>query len=273
MKVILVSALIVLIILIAFIIYRGHYIINFLTDDQLYPPSKNFVNTFFGDNVFFINMDKDKDRLAHMQTTLSRAGIKANRVSGVNKNGEEVKEVSKQSKLRLGELGCSLSHIGIWQNIVEKKIPWTLIFEDDISLPISNAQDYFRHGMSIALSKPDLGIVLFGGCGNGFLYHVQEVVETDLIKGDIISNINCTHCYAISYEGAKQLLSSPNLIKIPIDKVWNKYCSQGNCCLIYDKDDKAYHTLTYFCTICPQYGVVKQTINDQSNTGNGNLTT
>lgn len=44
-----------------------------------------------------------------------------------------VKERYKRA-LTYGEIGCSLSHLKIYKDMLDKDIPWAIIFEDDISV-------------------------------------------------------------------------------------------------------------------------------------------
>ena len=93
--------------------------------------------------VFVINLDKSTDRMVKISKRLSELGIAFERISavyGADLSQEEIDkyycpELNKKNYRRplgLGEIGCYLSHIKVWEIIVERKIPCALILEDDI---------------------------------------------------------------------------------------------------------------------------------------------
>ena len=52
--------------------------------------------------------------------------------------------------MKMGEVGCLLSHFQIWNRIVSDKIPLTLILEDDASPPdLFSEQDSLRFASDI----------------------------------------------------------------------------------------------------------------------------
>ncbi len=94
--------------------------------------------------TFVINLDKDRDRLVFMDEQLSGLGIDYHRQSAVL--GREYKPgldeydpvLAKREgghDLLPGEIGCALSHAQVINKIVEEKIPYTLVLEDDVLLP------------------------------------------------------------------------------------------------------------------------------------------
>lgn len=63
-------------------------------------------------------------------------------VVGADKNKDYINNINNQEwvkkrykrKLSPGEIGCALSHIKIYQKMIENDIEWAMIFEDDISI-------------------------------------------------------------------------------------------------------------------------------------------
>lgn len=78
-----------------------------------------------------------------MDSQLREAGISYERFPAVR--GEEVRDTQEYSRdkaiaagheLLLGELGCAASHKRIYEKIINEHIPFTLILEDDVELPL-----------------------------------------------------------------------------------------------------------------------------------------
>ena len=70
-------------------------------------------------NAFYINLDHRVDRKEHVESELSKIGIKAERFSAI--------------KMENGAIGCSMSHLKILQNAFKNKMEHVLIVEDDIT--------------------------------------------------------------------------------------------------------------------------------------------
>lgn len=95
-------------------------------------------------NVFLINLDKRPDRLAFVGAQLHNLGIPFRRheaVDGSTLNAQQralfddARFVLEQKKLPVaGEVGCAWSHRQIWQQMVDEKLPYALILEDDIQI-------------------------------------------------------------------------------------------------------------------------------------------
>lgn len=91
----------------------------------------------------------------------------------------------------LGKQGCFLSHMLIWKNIIEKKIPYTTIFEDDILFTEQwdiAAPIYFKN-------TPNTYDILYIGS------QFEAISECHIDKIPVY----CLHAYVITYEGAKKL--------------------------------------------------------------------
>jgi len=91
----------------------------------------------------------------------------------------------------LGKQGCFLSHILIWKDIIEKQIPITTIFEDDI---------LFHHKWET------LAPAYFKNTPNNYdiLYLGSQFEAISNFHIDKIP-VYCLHAYVITLEGAKKL--------------------------------------------------------------------
>lgn len=90
-----------------------------------------------------INLDRDTERLAHMQHQFDRLALSFERFAAIN--GADIpvslrsyfpREREDQSPLSAGEIGCYASHLAICQKIADGALPSPLcVLEDDVELP------------------------------------------------------------------------------------------------------------------------------------------
>jgi len=108
--------------------------------------------------------------------------------------------------------GTLLSHLNLWKHIFENKIPYAVIFEDDIIFHTNwsrLAPEYFK------ITPTDYDMCYIGHhCGFG-------------VDGNVITlPVYCTHAYIITLEGAQYLynkmINDPNGIRT-VDCLINHY--------------------------------------------------
>jgi GR25 family glycosyltransferase involved in LPS biosynthesis len=104
-----------------------------------------------------INLERRPDRLARISAELQRAGLSFETQVAVDGQLEphEPKFISK------GAIGCWKSHVNSMRRIVEAKVPFGLILEDDATLsPIVN--DKFLSEMVDLMKRNQLDILQLG---------------------------------------------------------------------------------------------------------------
>lgn len=94
-------------------------------------------------HIVVINLDRDADRLAHMQHQFDRLALSFERFAAIN--GANMPEALRsyfprdredQAALSPGEIGCYASHLAICQRIADGSLPSPLcVLEDDVELP------------------------------------------------------------------------------------------------------------------------------------------
>jgi len=152
-------------------------------------------------------------------------------ISGINNNLER--------KLGKGEIGCALSHIAIWKDIVKKEIPYQIVLEDDIIFH----PDFCKvmNDLEMKLSKNvnfGFDILLLG-------HHSGERKKENIFESKIHrkkinanfdiaafgnSNVFGLYGYLVTKEGAKKLLNEVIFLTKPIDhytRPGNKICVKG----------------------------------------------
>jgi glycosyl transferase, family 25 len=115
-----------------------------------------------------------------------------------------------------GEIGCYLSHMNIYQEIVEKNISKAIIFEDDIKI----IDDNFQKIVNIISQKEYFDICLLG-------YHYKK---RDNIENMFYEYLDETHNmlkiskrewggygYIITNKACQKLLKYKNNIFLPVD--------------------------------------------------------
>jgi len=90
-------------------------------------------------DAYYINLDRQPQRRAHIEATLTFASLTAYRIPGVE--GLNVPPHLRSyffnaagiqpSRLSAGEIGCYASHMLAWQRIAEGNKPYALVVEDD----------------------------------------------------------------------------------------------------------------------------------------------
>jgi glycosyl transferase family 25 len=94
--------------------------------------------------IWVLNLERDKEKRQFMEEQLKQLGVEyqiIKAVDGKNLTADDLAHYSKKTALRdfgreltTGELGCALSHIKMWQSIVERNLAEVLILEDDAHL-------------------------------------------------------------------------------------------------------------------------------------------
>ncbi|MCJ7637898.1 MAG: glycosyltransferase family 25 protein, partial [Nitrososphaeraceae archaeon] len=87
-------------------------------------------------STYIINMDKDTERYKYVTQQLEALGIKNYHrwkgFVGKDLTIDELNDMNISSNLGTGARGCAYSHMKLWQYILDNKLDWTLILEDDV---------------------------------------------------------------------------------------------------------------------------------------------
>ena len=218
-------------------------------DDDEYPDdgpvpvvSMDFVNEFFMGNVWYINLEHHKHRLANVQQELGRIDIKARRYPAIDgKTDPIIKETMDKSSTTIsaGEVGCTMSHRNIWKYAVRNKVPWTLIFEDDIRIRFDIKQREFGEGMVEALAgRRNPQMVFFGAC---LTSKIKKITPHNKFFHIQVAEIcpNCTHAYALTWRMAEVLLDATEVYNEPVDSIISyRVCKPGLMVIVDTKIDE-----------------------------------
>lgn len=182
------------------------------------------------DNIYVINLDKDKDRLnktlKEIKKMSNTALGKTNRISGVL--GKDINyQTDKNAKNTVSSvfsnigsksaIGCALSHVKAWKQMLKNKDNTALFLEDDIDVK-DNFKDIFEK-----LKVPDDFYIIYLGCTIGCDVEKEYSFEYPLSKVFLGSGITkkvkkindnvfvpslplALHGYILSKKGAEYLL-------------------------------------------------------------------
>ena len=141
---------------------------------------------------------------------------------------------TKHYQLTKGAIGCYLSHVKIWENILKHKDENILIFEDDAEVP-SNLK--FRINSQMNHIPNDWDIVLFGyDCTKCMKYENYFEVERFML----------THCYMINKSAIVKIMNTNTLFPITqqIDAYMSELSSIINIYTVKDKLVKQFRSRT-----------------------------
>jgi glycosyl transferase family 25 len=183
--------------------------------------------------VFLINLARSTDRLEHSKSQLDALGIEFERleaVDGLKLTSSQVSQhydIDANSKLykktlSVGEVACYLSHRVAWKRIIDEKLDYAIILEDD-SIVEANFNALYS-----ALNKlKDWDYIRIANFSEK--YQVDERIKIDnhhdLVHFDQIP-IN-TGAQAVSLKGAKQLYKTTERFSRPVDVDIKHYWEKG----------------------------------------------
>ena len=167
--------------------------------------------------VFVINLDKDISRMAYVDAQLRRLGIAYERVPGVYaKNMTEVERCKAVNRFRwwcavgrevvLAEIGCALSHYGIYKRMNSNDV--VCILEDDIKIEDAFSERLKEVESFIDKTKPQVVMLSSHNCkreGRGIVRSQKAI---------------CTDAYVITHLAARALLGANLPMQVPCDHWW-----------------------------------------------------
>lgn len=170
-------------------------------------------NKIFPFHVFIINLNRKEARYIYVKKQLDGAGIKNYRrisaIDGFNFSDDKLLEIGLTKELinRRGIAGCAASHIKLWKHIVEYKLGWTLILEDDAHFHPKFLELFYKYWEHVPLEQAK--IIYLGYCTDSFIEQTPEII--------IEKSVMCNQGYILSWVGAQYLLDNILPVSQPID--------------------------------------------------------
>lgn len=173
-----------------------------------------------GPNIFFINLDRAKDRAAYMWACLERAGLAdtTERVPAWDSRTDSIRNGFKRGPSSLcyaldpTEIACWESHRKVWQHMLDCDLEHAVIFEDDVVFSpnfkgvldevCANAKDFDLIKLDGIPSRQRLGPAQ--PCGALTLKSINNVSYSSA-------------AYLLSRQGAKRLLDESESYNMGLD--------------------------------------------------------
>jgi GR25 family glycosyltransferase involved in LPS biosynthesis len=204
------------------------------------------VNNQIKIKIYVVNLQRRPDRLESFYNTCSFPKDKIHVVYGFDgKNYENELENEKHiynklsSSLLPGEKGCFISHMRIFKDIVNNKIPFGMIFEDD-GIFCNDLKNKLE--ACICEMPPNTKILYFGGrftpdfkmeqgTFNQITEHIVAHTNVDWYSRHCGNHDRCNDAYIISYSLAEyfiKLFESNINLDCAIDNWMVKTCMNNN---------------------------------------------
>ena len=177
--------------------------------------------------IYVINLRKNHERMSRIKRRLDDLGIPFERVEAVY--GRELSEKEKHSKVscfkwwcargtlpRDGEIGCALSHIKVYKNLIDSGEGCCCVLEDDDTLKDGLEEQLLRVERWIDPSKSQ--VVLLTNYSNDADDGSWRIVST---QGD-----SSTEAYVITRKAACNIIEKNYPVCMPSDS-WYFWVSRG----------------------------------------------
>ena len=176
-------------------------------------------------STYVINLKRRPDRLKTFQDSCR---IPATIFYGFDAKNEAVNPMPLIQCKRIGEIGCFISHLQIYERIVKEGHKWTLIMEDD-AIFCSEFKEKLTTVMNEISTVPRPHILYVGGRfePNFIMKSVNATKVTEHIAKHRLSKWSpwehdrTAHAYIVSLEGAAILVNAYRAttkpIHIPLD--------------------------------------------------------
>ena len=176
--------------------------------------------------VFLVNLRADSGRLAAADRQLRALGVPYERFEAVDGRALDARVRARAfSRFRwwcangraamAGEIGCALSHQGLYRRMLAEGWPSMCVMEDDVALASGFAQALAR--VEAWLDPAQAQVVLFSN-------HTEERAQQPCIlpsQGDMYAE-----CYALTAPAAAALLRANVPIRTPCDH-WARWVHRG----------------------------------------------
>lgn len=185
-------------------------------------------------NIYVVNLDRHPDRLASIEQQLTALGLSYFRVAAVDGSKlsqEELDQVydpvlckrSLGRELARGEIGCAMSHLSIYKQMVASQMPLACVLEDDAQL--SEKLSQVLEALEYLGSEQEPVVCLLTHVGRYTAWGAKTLSNT---HHQICKTVHafCAHGYLINLAAARQMLSNNALLKTPID-YWNNWSAKG----------------------------------------------
>ncbi|NWU62568.1 GT253 glycosyltransferase, partial [Pterocles burchelli] len=182
------------------------------------------------DEIFLINLLRRPDRRRRMLASLRELEIAprvVDAVDGSTLNSSDIKMLGVDllpgyydpfsgRTLTKGEVGCFLSHYGVWKEIVSRGLERSVVFEDDVRFEAAFPARLQRLMEELEGAQRDWDLIYLGRKQ----VNVEDEEPVEGVRNLVVAGYSYwTLAYAISCRGAQKLLAAEPLSKmLPVDE-------------------------------------------------------
>lgn len=192
--------------------------------------------------VFVINLERDVERRAAMEQSLARLGIAAEFVAAVDGKALGEAAFARYDRARClrtygvdmlpSEIGCYLSHFGLFERMVADNIPRALILEDDVTFTedfaavvegLVGLPDVDWHIIRLTTLRPKVAHPAKPKFTGRKL--ASPLPGYDLFR--LHTHVLGAGAYLISLDGARAMIGYGGKFFMPIDHTMDRYWENG----------------------------------------------
>ncbi|MDR3450297.1 MAG: glycosyltransferase family 25 protein [Alphaproteobacteria bacterium] len=171
--------------------------------------------------AYVINLARDTGRLNHMSARFHELGLDFERVDAVDArlmSAEQIVAFRESRPLHglwtPGQVGCFLSHFGVWRKIATGTEPYAAVFEDDMHFSPSLKEVFADESWL----PPDFDLVRLENSTNRLLLGRRPVVS---VAGRALYRLSstswCAGAYIMSRDAARRVVAAPEKLHCAAD--------------------------------------------------------
>lgn len=188
--------------------------------------------------AFVINLPRHATRRAFMEMQCQSHGLNHEIFDGVEGAKLAPEALAQQydasraqrvygRELTLGEVGCALSHLAVYREIVDRQLPFALILEDDALIGNHTRAVCRRLLEKLSPDEPTVVLLIhtqkYTAWGSAKLSRLHRLVRT--------RDAFCGHAYVVTQAAARALLDELTPVHAPAD-CWNALRQRGTIQLL-----------------------------------------
>jgi glycosyl transferase family 25 len=217
---------IVFILILGIFVYPNGY---FVLKENSNLQANSAEGPYHGIGAYVINLDRSQERYEYIKPNITALGLDTVRVPAVDGNLLTDAEIAAKVDLnsykkylghlpKKGTIGCSLSHIKVWQAFLNSNLEYAVVFEDDVSFNPAQLKAAIEE---LPEHNTRWDIAAFEIYHGGMPLIVNELSNQKKLAV-YLTEISHTGAYMLNRHAATELLKKALPIKMPIDHFYTR---------------------------------------------------
>ena len=183
--------------------------------------------------IFVINLERSVDRRESMKRQLEHLALPYEFVKAVDGNcltTEQLSKYSAQDSLRIhgreltrAEIGCALSHLGIYHRILDERLRGAFVFEDDLRI----GADFVALIANRHRFPRDWELIKFCHANPRIVPRSQKTIMGEYRIVKFASRVAFAAAYVINQKGAAKLIKYAYPIRFAADGLTGRFMETG----------------------------------------------